>query len=286
MFACKGRIFSLQNINSLFLDQGRLQSAGFDGIEVPGVKMKKQVEAICDRLACLRKELATLIVATHLPSLFDINEKREKVKRKKHLSSDLKPGDLIFDSVHYSSTSNLTGSLGKVVKLGTSTRHCLIEKCLPSFGKKEPTFATFAKNVVSRPTGELHFICSKDELQEGVSFGETLPTFDLCSDVQTECGPDYFCFNGDDHGLDDHVVEYTQESESESLVTPRNDIEVEQTPVKQGSDDVQQPVGNDDDSDEKSESESDKKGGSESPPPLRSRRGRAIKRTKKFGFDD
>ena len=279
LFACKGRIFSLQNINSLFLDQGRLQSAGFDGIEVPGVKMKKQVEAICSRLAGLRRELATLIVATHLPSLFDINEKREKVKRRKHLSSDLRPGDLIFDSVHYSSTSNLTGSLGKIVKLGTSTRHCLVEKCLPSVGKRESTFATFAKNVVSRPTGELHFICSKDELQEGVSFGETLPTFDLCSDVQTECGPDYFCFNGDDHGLDDHVVEYTQESESESLVTPRNDIEVEQTPVKQGSDDVQQPVGNDDDSEnEKSESES--------PPPLRSRRGRAIKRTKKFGFDD
>ena len=112
-----------------------------------------------------------------------------------------------------------------------------------------------------------------------MSFGETLPTFDLCSDVQTECGPDYFCFNGDDHGLDDHVVEYITESESESLVTPRSDLEVEQTPVKQGSDDVQQPVGNDDDSEnEKSESES--------PPPLRSRRGRAIKKPKKFGFDD
>ena len=113
---------------------------------------------------------------------------------------------------------------------------------------------------------------------------ETLPTFDLCSDVQTECGPDYFCFNGDDHGLDDHVVEYITESESEGLVTPRSDIEVEQTPVKQGSDDVQQPGGDDDDSEEKSES--DKKGGSESPPPLRSRRGRAIKKTKRFGFDD
>merc|ERR1711940_235129 len=39
LFACQGKIFSLQNINSLFLDKGRLVSAGFDGIEVPGVKM-------------------------------------------------------------------------------------------------------------------------------------------------------------------------------------------------------------------------------------------------------
>ena len=45
LFACKGRIFSLQNINSLFLDQGRLQSAGFDGIESPGL-MKRQVETL------------------------------------------------------------------------------------------------------------------------------------------------------------------------------------------------------------------------------------------------
>ena len=133
--------------------------------------------------------------------------------------------------------------------------------------------------MVSRPTGELHFICSKEELQEGVSFGETLPTFDLCSEVQTECGPDYFCFNSDAHGLDDHVVEYITESESEGLVTQRSDIDVERTPVEQGSDDVQQPVENDDDSEnEKSESES--------PPPLRTRRGRAIKKPKKFGFDD
>ena len=175
LFACKGRIFSLQNINSLFLDQGRLQSAGFDGIESPVGLMKKQVEAVCSRLSCLRKELATLIVATQLPTLFEVNERRERVKRKKHLASDLRPGDLVFDSVHYSSSSNLTGSLGKIVKLGTSTRHCLIEKCLPSHGRKGKTFATFAKNVVSRPTGELHFICSKDELQTGVTFGKALP---------------------------------------------------------------------------------------------------------------
>ena len=278
LFACKGRIFSLQNINSLFLDQGRLQSAGFDGIESPGL-MKRQVEAICSRLHCLRKELATLIVATHLPTLFDINEKRERVKRKKHLSTDLRPGDLIFDSVHYSSSSNLTGSLGKVVKLGTSTRHCLIEKCLPSHGKKEPTFATFAKNVVSRPTGELHFICSNDELQEGVSFGKALPIFDLCSEIQAENGPDYFCFNSDAQGKDDYVVKYVTESESDGFTNQRNDVDVEQTPVDQKSDDDQQPVKNDSDSEsEKSESES--------PPPLRTRTGRAIKKPIKFGFDE
>ena len=186
--------------------------------------------------------------------------------------------------MHYSSTSNLTGSLGKIVKLGTSTKHCLIEKCLPSFGKREPTFAIFAKNVVSRPTGELHFICSNNELQEGVSFGEGLPTFNLCSEVQTECGPDYFCFNSDAHGLDDHVVEYITESEREGLGTQRSDIDVEQTPVEQGSDDGQQPVDNDDDS-ESQESESPESE-SESLPPLRTRRGRAIKKPRKFGFDD
>ena len=290
LFACKGKIFSLQNINSLFLDKGRLVSAGFDGIEVPGVKMAKKVEAVCERLACLRKELATLIVATHLPSLFDINEKREKIKRKKHLSTDLRPGDLIFDSVHYSSTSSLTGSLGKVVKLGSSAKHCLIEKCLPSVGKKEPTFALFAKNVVSRPVGELHFICSNNELQEGVSFGEGLPTFDLCSEVQTDCGPDFFCFNSDTQDLGDDVAENIIESESEGLGTQRSDIDGEQTPVQQGSDDGQQPVDNDDDSEsqerESPKSESESESESKSPPPLRTRRGRAIKKPRKFGFDD
>ena len=88
--------------------------------------------------------------------------------------------------------------------------------------------------------------------------------------------------------MDDHVAEYITESESEGLGTQRSDIDVEQTPVQQGSDDGQQPVDNDDDSEsqksesQKSESESE----SESPPPLRTRRGRAIKKPRKFGFDD
>ena len=111
-----------------------------------------------------------------------------------------------------------------------------------------------------------------------------MPTFDLCSEVQTDCGPDFFCFNSDTHGLGDEVAEYITESESEGLGTQRSDIDGEQTPVQQGSDDGQQPVDNDDDSEsqkgESSESES------ESPPPLRTRRGRAIKKPRKFGFDD
>ena len=132
---------------------------------------------------------------------------------------------------------------------------------------------------MSRPTGELHFICSNDELQEGVSFGKALPTFDLCSEIQAENGPDYFCFNSDAQGKDDYVVKYVTESESDGFTNQRNDVDVEQTPVEQGNDDVQQPVKNDEDSDsEKSESES--------PPPLRTRRGRAIKKPRKFGFDE
>ena len=168
--------------------------------------------------------------------------------------------------------------------MGTSTKHCLVEKCLPSVGKKEPTFALFAKNVVSRPVGELHFICSNTELQEGVSFGEGLPTFDLCTEVQNDCGPDFFCFNSDTQDLGDDVAENIIESESEGLGTQRSDIDGEQTPIQLESDDGQQPVVNDDDSEsQKSESSESE---SESLPPLRTRRGRAIRKPRKFGFDD
>ena len=160
-----------------------------------------------------------------------------------------------------------------------------------------------------------------------VSFGEGLPTFDLCSEVQTDCGPDFFCFNSDNQDLGDDVAENIRESESEGLETQRSDIDgnqsseseslpqssdnqdlgndvaeniieseseglgtqrsdidVEQTPVQQGSDDGQQPVDNDDDSEsQKSESSESE---SESLPPLRTRRGRAIRKPRKFGFDD
>ena len=75
LFVCKGRIFSLQNINSLFLDQGRLESAGVDGIELPAGMMKRQVESVCSRLSSLRKQLATLIIATQLPTLFEVQER-------------------------------------------------------------------------------------------------------------------------------------------------------------------------------------------------------------------
>ena len=132
---------------------------------------------------------------------------------------------------------------------------------------------------MSRPTGELHFICSKDELHEGVSFGQARPTFDLCSDIQGEHGPDYFCFNSDSdaQGKDDHVIEYITESESDGLANQRDNVDVEQTPVDQESDDVQQPV--------KDNSESEESD-SETPPPLRTRRGRVIKKPIKFGFEE
>ena len=90
--------------------------------------------------------------------------------------------------------------------------------------------------------------------------------------------------------MGDDVAENIIESESEGLGTQRSDIDVEQAPVQQGSDDGQQPVDNDDDSEsqesESPKSESESESESKSPPPLRTRRGRAIKKPRKFGFDD
>ena len=61
-------------------------------------------------------------------------------------------------------------------------------------------------------------------------------------------------------------------------------VELTSTLARARSDDDQQPVGNDDDS-ESQESESPESE-SESLPPLRTRRGRAIRKPRKFGFDD
>ena len=70
------------------------------------------------------------------------------------------------------------------------------------------------------------------------------------------------------------------ESESDGLVNRSDNVDVEQTSVDQESDDVQQPVKDD------SESEESEKSESETPPPLRTRRGRVIKKPIKFGFDE
>ena len=117
-----------------------------------------------------------------------------------------------------------------------------------------------------------------------MSFGQALPTFDLCSDIQGGDGPDYFCFNSDSdaQSKNDHVIEYVAESESDGLVNQGDNVDVEQTSVDQESVDVQQTVKDDSESEE---SESEKVILSETPPPLRTRRGRVIKKPKKFGFE-
>ena len=150
------RVYSLNTLRSLLMDTGTLACEA-DGVEPmdTGVRRRVKVEKLCSRLSGLRVQMTRLIMSFHLDTLLDNVHRREKVKHGKAVET-IARGDIVFDGIGFEKSGNLTGSLGKVVGLGTSKNHLLIIKAAP---KSRTKSGLHTQICVSRPSNELHFVC-------------------------------------------------------------------------------------------------------------------------------
>ena len=165
------QVYSLNTLISLMTNTGYLAAQG-DGLEPQGegVRRKGKVAKICHRLSQLRTQLTRLMMAHHLDTFLDNIHRRERIKTGKGVE-ELNVGDIVFDSIGFQQTGHISGSLAKIVAIGSSHNHLLVSKAmLKSRG------TTFSQVCVARPANELHFVC--EGTLEPVAMGE-LETFNI-----------------------------------------------------------------------------------------------------------
>ena len=144
------QVYSLQDFRSLFLKGGKLTNSEC------GIPLKsKEVVQEHERLHSLYNQVTTSLLAHHIPSLLSTHHPRESYKQSISVGQ-LRPNDVIWDSVGFKETGSISGNLGRVLEKSESQRFCLIQKCIQKDGK-------LRQICVSRPCEYISFICHGNE---------------------------------------------------------------------------------------------------------------------------
>lgn len=144
------KVYSIQDFRNLFLTGGQLTDSEC------GIPLKsKEVVKEHQRLHLLHGQVTTSLLAHHIPSLLMSHHPREKYKQSIFVEQ-LKPGDVVWDSVGFRQTGSISGNLGRVLQKSQSHRFCLIQKCVQNKGKLKQI-------CVSRPCEYISFVCHGTE---------------------------------------------------------------------------------------------------------------------------
>jgi hypothetical protein len=140
------KIYSLQDFRTLLLRGGNLMDSNC-GIPIRGAQVKKAHDNLHD----LRNIVINSMLAQYIPSLLKSHHDREKYKQSIPVE-ELRPGDIVFDSVTFREQGTISGSLARVIQKSQSERFCLVQKCVMSRGKLRQV-------CLSRPCEKISFIC-------------------------------------------------------------------------------------------------------------------------------
>ena len=140
------KIYSLQDFRTLLLRGGNLMDSNC-GIPIRGAQVKKAHDNLHD----LRNIVINSMLAQYIPSLLKSHHDRENYKQSIPVE-ELRPGDIVFDSVTFREQGTISGSLARVIQKSQSERFCLVQKCVMSHGKLRQV-------CLSRPCEKISFIC-------------------------------------------------------------------------------------------------------------------------------
>ena len=156
-------IISNQEILAMYQTCGSLATTEM-GISVnqnsPAAKIH-HLRNLKESLTYLQKCLASVMLEYATKYIFDNVHRREKFKTG-FKNSDLSVGTVIFDPKAFRTTLHFSASLGRIEGFGVNQNHVIYSKTIFSKNKQR-------KQLVTRPTNELYFIC-KPEKSEEVTF--------------------------------------------------------------------------------------------------------------------